>query len=87
MNPSEHPKFLISWSIAFSPTGIVQPMIHPFFYMQSDKRSIQRELDVLQNEIVDEFLALTEVHGIESAIQFLMDCLLFCVCLVSITVW
>ena len=48
---------------------------------------MQRELDTLQNEIVDEFLALTEVQGVESAIQFLMDCLLCCVCLVLFTVW
>ena len=80
VSSSERTKFLISWSITFTPTGIVQPVIYPFFYLQSDKDSIQRQLDSLQKDIVDEFHALTEVQGIESAFQFLMDCLLLFVC-------
>lgn len=86
MTNREKPKFLLSWSIAFSPEGIAVPTIYPHFSLECSSlpvvilskvdEEMKEECDELHNEMITSFTSLLEVRGVESAISFLMNCIL-----------
>ena len=82
----EKPKFLLSWSISFSPEGVATPSIYPHFSMECSgpliathsvlDEDVKEEYDELHSEMIKSFTSLLEVRGVESAISFLMNCIL-----------
>ena len=82
----EKPKFLLSWSISFSPEGVAAPSIYPHFSMECSgplnathsvlDEDMKEECDELHSEMIKSFTSLLEVRGVESAISFLMNCIL-----------
>lgn len=86
MTNREKPKFLLTWSIAFSPEGIVVSSIYPHFSLECSSllvvgvskvdEEMKEECDELHSEIIKSFTSLLEVRGVESAISFLMNCIL-----------
>ncbi|KAK8810885.1 hypothetical protein WA556_003968 [Blastocystis sp. ATCC 50177/Nand II] len=76
LTPSEKPKFLLSWSISFSPEGVAAPSIYPHFSMECSDEDAKEEYDELHSEMIKSFTSLLEVRGVESAISFLMSCIL-----------
>ena len=92
---SDRPKFLLTWVIQFSPEGIVVPVIRPFFDIQMKGGNMrwcfpiedakQSECDQLIRSILSVFDELIHVRSVEDAICFLMECILWTVCVEQLT--
>ena len=77
---SNRPKCVLSWTIGFSQEGLVIPTILPYFDAVAAKEEKQKDVSELISKITRLFASLLEVCGLKSAVTFLMDCILFCVC-------